>query len=71
MYGRIAKILTDSASEEDGRQITPKLTHQQIADRVGASREMVSKILKDLRVGGYLEVDDKRYVIQRRLPANW
>ncbi|MCB1724748.1 MAG: Crp/Fnr family transcriptional regulator [Gammaproteobacteria bacterium] len=71
VYGRIAKILTDSASEEDGRQITPKLTHQQIADRVGASREMVSKILKDLRVGGYLEVDDKRYVIQRRLPANW
>lgn len=71
VYGRIAKILTESAIEEDGRSITPKLTHQQIADRVGASREMVSKILKDLRVGGYLAVEGKRYVLQRKLPPHW
>ncbi|MCB1922754.1 MAG: Crp/Fnr family transcriptional regulator [Gammaproteobacteria bacterium] len=71
VYGRIAKVLTESAVEEGERVITPKLTHQQIADRVGASREMVSKILKDLRAGGYIDVESKRYVIQRRLPANW
>ena len=71
VYGRIAKILTESGVEEDGRLITPKLTHQQIADHVGASREMVSKILKDLRAGGYLSVEDKRYVINRKLPARW
>ncbi|MCB1800248.1 MAG: Crp/Fnr family transcriptional regulator [Gammaproteobacteria bacterium] len=71
VYGRIAKILTDSSVEEDGLQITPKLTHQQIADRVGASREMVSKILKDLRIGGYLDVKGKRYVLQRKLPPHW
>ena len=64
----IAKLLD---SEEDGQLITPKLTHQQIADHVGASREMVSKILKDLRAGGYLSVVDKRYVINRKLPARW
>jgi CRP/FNR family cyclic AMP-dependent transcriptional regulator len=71
VYGRIAKILRDSAEEEDGRMITPKFTHQQIADRVGASREMVSKILKDLKLGGYLSSDGKRYVLHRALPAKW
>lgn len=71
VYGRIAKILTESAVEEAGRSITPRFTHQHIADRVGSSREMVSKILKDLRLGGYLSVEDKRYVLHRRLPARW
>jgi len=71
VYGRIAKILRDSAEEEDGRMITPKFTHQQIADRVGASREMVSKILKDLKLGGYLTAEGKRYVLHRNLPAKW
>ena len=71
VYGRIAKILEESAVEEDGQLITPKLTHQHIADRVGASREMVSKILKDLKLGGYLSVEGKRYVLHRKLPARW
>ena len=42
-----------------------------IADRVGSSREMVSKILKDLRVGGYLAVEQKRIVLLRPLPEHW
>lgn len=71
VYGRIAKILRDSAEEEGGRMITPKFTHQQIADRVGASREMVSKIIKDLKLGGYLGIEEKRYVLYRNLPAKW
>lgn len=71
VYGRIAKVLRDSAEEEGGRMITSKLTHQQIADRVGASREMVSKILKDLKLGGYLSIEEKRYVLHRSLPAKW
>ncbi|MDJ0738822.1 MAG: Crp/Fnr family transcriptional regulator [Gammaproteobacteria bacterium] len=71
VYGRIAKVLVESSVEEDGQRITHKLTHQQIADHVGASREMVSKILKDLKAGGYLSVVEKRYVIHRKLPARW
>lgn len=71
VYGRIAKVLRDSAEEEGGRMITSKLTHQQIADRVGASREMVSKILKDLKLGGYVGIEEKRYVLHRSLPAKW
>lgn len=71
VYGRVARILRDSAVDEGGRTITPKFTHQQIADRVGSSREMVSKILKDLKQGGYLSTEGKRYVLHRRLPAKW
>lgn len=71
VYGRIAKLLEESAEPQNGRLITPKLTHQQIADHVGASREMVSKIIKDLRAGDYLAVEGKRYVLQRNLPSRW
>ncbi|HHI75610.1 MAG TPA: Crp/Fnr family transcriptional regulator [Gammaproteobacteria bacterium] len=71
VYGRVAKLLRESAAEEAGRLVTPRWTHQQIADRVGASREMVSKILKELRIGGYVAVEGKRYVLQRKLPARW
>jgi CRP/FNR family cyclic AMP-dependent transcriptional regulator len=71
VYGRIVKLLEHSAVEEHGRRITGRLTHQDIADRVGSSREMVSKILKDLRVGGYLAVEKKRIVLLRPLPERW
>ena len=71
VYGRITKMLTDSAEQRDGRRITPRFTHQEIADRVGASREMVSKILKDLKNGGYLSAEGKRLIIERKLPARW
>ena len=71
IYGRIAKMFNESAVEEDGRRITQKLTHQQIADRVGSSREMVSKILKDLKIGGYIGTEGKRYLLHRKLPSRW
>ena len=71
VYGRVVKILNDSATEENGVRITPRYTQQQLADRVGASREMVSKILKDLKAGGYLSIEGKRYVINRKLPDRW
>ena len=71
VYGRIVKVLSDSAADENGTMITPKFTHQHIADRVGASREMVSRILKDLKLGGYLSAEGKRYILHRKLPDRW
>jgi CRP/FNR family cyclic AMP-dependent transcriptional regulator len=71
VYGRVAKILNDTAAEEDGKLITPKLTQQAIADRVGCSREMVNRILKELKVGGYLSIEEKRFILHRKLPAKW
>jgi CRP/FNR family cyclic AMP-dependent transcriptional regulator len=71
VYGRIAKILMEHAQEEGGRLITPPLTQQQIADRVGCSREMVSRILGDLKTGGYVSTEGKRFVLERKLPERW
>ena len=71
VYGRIAKILVESAQDEDGRLITGPLTQQHIADRVGCSREMVSRIVGDLRTGGYVSLEGKRFVLERKLPERW
>ena len=46
-----------------GRFMTPQLTHQQIADMIGTSRETVTRVLKDLRADGWLEQDGKQYVV--------
>jgi CRP/FNR family transcriptional regulator, cyclic AMP receptor protein len=64
--------LTRLGTERDGKVIIPQqLTHQDIANRVGASREMVSRILKDLETGGYLGFEAKRIVIKKKPPAAW
>lgn len=54
VYGRVARRRLSLAVEQpDGKMVVPeKLTQQDIADRVGASRDMVSRIFKDLTTGG-------------------
>jgi CRP/FNR family cyclic AMP-dependent transcriptional regulator len=71
VYGRVARVLLDQAVEEDGRTITGKLTQQDIADMVGASRAMVSRIIKDLKLGGYISIEKKRIIINQQLPSHW
>jgi len=72
VYGRVASTLMQHATEEeDGRLITDKLTQQDIANLVGSSREMVSRIFKDLKAGGYISVEGRRITISRKLPAHW
>ncbi|MCK4951858.1 MAG: Crp/Fnr family transcriptional regulator [Gammaproteobacteria bacterium] len=71
VYGRIVKTLNKNALEKDGKLTTPPLTHQEIANMIGSSREMVSKILKDLRKGGYISTGEKTITIERTLPSGW
>ena len=74
VYGRITQCLQDMATPQaDGTQrIGTRLTHQEIASRVGCSREMVSRILKDLESGGHLRYDDeRRIVLVGKLPRRW
>jgi CRP/FNR family cyclic AMP-dependent transcriptional regulator len=72
VYGRLVRLLYALAKEVDGRQIVPeKLTQQEIADRVGASRDMIGKLMKDLVGGGYLVVEDRQITIIKRLPPGW
>src|ERR1700692_2270134 len=57
VYGRVARLLLNMAVETDGKlEIPEKLTQQEIAERVGASRDMVSRIFRDLTAGGCLLV---------------
>lgn len=71
VFGRIANLLLTSAIDEGGRLITPALTQQEIAEQVGASREMVSRILKDLRAGDYIALEGKRIIVNKRIPDRW
>ena len=73
VYGRVARLLLSLAVEQpDGRMIVPeKLTQQDIADRVGASRDMVSRIFKDLTVGGYITVAERQITLNRKPPPRW
>jgi len=72
VYGRIARTLLNLAEEHEGEQvILQRLTHQEIANMVGASREMVSRIMKDLTEGGYIEIRDRHIHIPRKLPAHY
>jgi len=72
VYGRVARLLLELAVEEDGKLVVDeKMTQQDLASRVGASREMISKIFKDLSVGGYITVDHKRIIINKTPPRHW
>ncbi|CAK0739371.1 CRP/FNR family transcriptional regulator, cyclic AMP receptor protein [Gammaproteobacteria bacterium] len=71
VYGRVARVLLQRAVEIEKKRIVDRLTHQEIASMVGASREMVSRILKDLKQGGYIETDGKRIILKERLPHSW
>jgi CRP/FNR family cyclic AMP-dependent transcriptional regulator len=73
VYGRVIATLESQqgpASPDNPITLT-QITHQQLASRVGASREMVSRLLKDLEKGGYIELGVKRITLKKKLPARW
>jgi CRP/FNR family cyclic AMP-dependent transcriptional regulator len=64
VYGRVARTLLGLAKPVDRQLIIDqRLTHQEIASMVGASREMVSRILKDLAGKGYIKVERRRITL--------
>jgi CRP/FNR family transcriptional regulator, cyclic AMP receptor protein len=72
VYARLVKLLMNLASPMgDQWVVEEKLTHQEIADRIGASREMVSRILKALSGGGYISTEKKRITVRKKLPSNF
>lgn len=72
VYGRLVKLLIQLAKpHEDVWIVEDSLTHQEIANMIGSSREMVTRILKALTSGGYISIDRKRITIKRKLPASF
>ncbi|HYA19759.1 MAG TPA: Crp/Fnr family transcriptional regulator [Burkholderiales bacterium] len=72
VYGRVARLLLSLATDLNGELvIAENLTHQDLANRVGASREMISRILKDLSLGGYITVEGRKIIINKKPPSGW
>lgn len=64
VYGRVARLLLDMAETVDGQKmVTKRLPKQDIAKMIGASREMVSRVMKDLQTGGYIEMRGSSIVL--------
>jgi CRP/FNR family cyclic AMP-dependent transcriptional regulator len=73
VYGRVASTLLELAISSDGKLVVgEKLSQQEIANMVGASREMVNRILKDLSDRGYISIESKQITIHDdRLPPSF
>ena len=72
VYGRVARLLVNYAKPKGEKLfIEEKLTHQEIANMTGSSREMVSRIFKDLLTGEYISIDNKHITINKTLPYSW
>jgi CRP/FNR family cyclic AMP-dependent transcriptional regulator len=71
VYGRVTELLIANAVETDGRLVTQRLTQAEIGQRVGATREMVGRVLRELTRGGYIGVEQGRFTILRKPPRHW
>jgi CRP/FNR family cyclic AMP-dependent transcriptional regulator len=73
VYGRLIALLEERRGDAagGGSATLESITHQDIANRVGASREMISRLLKDLEKGGYIELGIRRITLLKKLPSRW
>lgn len=74
VYGRLTRLLDQRAGPPDAlgqRRVAERMTHQQIAGYLACSREMVSRLLKDLEKGGFVTTRERRIVLLRPFPARW
>lgn len=70
VYARVVKLLLARARRMDGALIA-ELTHAEIGHQVGATREMVGRLVRDLAKGGYIKAARGRITLLRRPPARW
>jgi CRP/FNR family cyclic AMP-dependent transcriptional regulator len=72
VYGRLKALLVSLVvAGDDTPKRAERLTHLEMAHRLGCSREMVSRLMKDLERGGYLQVQDHHFLLLKPLPQRW
>lgn len=74
VYGRMARLLEQLAgppAADGSRTVAQRLTHRQIAGHLACSREMISRLMKDLETGGFVATREQRIVLLKGLPARW
>jgi CRP/FNR family cyclic AMP-dependent transcriptional regulator len=64
--GRISRLLLDLSAESDSATIEKPLTHQTIAQMIGASRETVSRAMKEFQEEGLIRVERRRIAVANR-----
>ncbi len=69
VYGRVVRVLLASSVESDGKRVSARLTHAEIGQQVGATREMVGRVLRELARGGYIKSERGRITVLRKPPA--
>jgi CRP/FNR family cyclic AMP-dependent transcriptional regulator len=72
VYGRVASTLLELSVYSEGKlMVGEKLSQQDLANMVGASREMVNRILKDLSERGFISIESKAItIINREFPLS-
>ncbi len=72
VYGRVVRLFNELAREQAGQRVVPgPLSQQKIADRVGASRSMIHRILHELESGGYIAIGADGIALKKALPRRW
>lgn len=73
VYGRLTNFLERSATIINGKQVVEGFTHQELANNIGSSREVISRMLSGLKRGGYIitEKDSRQIIIEKKLPPGW
>jgi CRP/FNR family transcriptional regulator, cyclic AMP receptor protein len=73
-YGRLVQVLQEIAGPANNaghQKISACTTHAALAQRIGTSREMVSKLLRDLEKGAYIRTDGRVMWLLKKLPDRW
>ena len=72
VYARVTHLLQGMAREHAGVLAVPeRMSQQEIAHRVGASRDMVGRVVKELIDGGYIAMEHKAITLIRKFPLRW
>lgn len=73
VFVRTVGAINELAVTREGLRFLPTtVTQQQVASRIGATREMVNHVFRDLVRGGFLVRDDQvGFVIPKALPKQW
>ncbi len=72
VYGRLVGLFEALAVEQDGQRFVPgPLSQARIAERLGASKAMVNRLLQDLARGGYVQTTGGRILLLKKLPLRW
>ena len=68
VHGRVVWLLLRRATLNEGRLVTDRMTQEDIGRRVGATREMVGRVLRDLQSGGYIAASGGRFTVLHAPP---